>query len=102
MCIHNLVSISLFVLKILNKNRILTSVKGCNFVAKLRKTTFYNPKVDIVYDNVYTKFVSVSLFVLKILKKNLILTSNKGHNSVVKLWRIPIYDLNVDLIYDNM
>ena len=56
MCIQNLVSINLFVLKILNKNRILTSNKGCNFIAKLRKITFYNPKVDLVKDNVYTKF----------------------------------------------
>ena len=43
--------------------RILTSIKGCNFVAKLRKITFYNPKVDLVKDNTYTKFgLSVSLF----------------------------------------
>ena len=34
MCIRKLVSISLFILKILNKNRILTEIKGCNFVAK--------------------------------------------------------------------
>ena len=39
-----------------NKNRILTSIKGCNFVANLRKITFYNPKVDLVKDIVYTKF----------------------------------------------
>ena len=50
------VSISIFVLKILNKNRILTSIKGCNAVAKLRKIMFYNPKVDLVNDNVYTQF----------------------------------------------
>ena len=38
-------------------NRILTSIKGCNFVAKSRKITFYNyAKVDLVKDNVYTKF----------------------------------------------
>ena len=54
MCIQNLVSISLVVLKILNTNRILTSIKGCNFIAKLRKM-FYNPTVVLVKDNVYTK-----------------------------------------------
>ena len=52
---QNLVSISLFFLKILNKNRILTFIKGCNFVAKLRKIKFYNPKVDLVKENVYAK-----------------------------------------------
>ena len=56
MCIQKLVSLSPFVLKILNKNQILTSIKGCNFVAKMRKLTFYNPKVDLVKDNVYAKF----------------------------------------------
>ena len=40
----------------LSKNQILTSIKGRNSVANLRKTTFYNTKVDIVDDNVFTKF----------------------------------------------
>ena len=55
MCLQNMVSICLFVLKLLNKKRILTSIKGCNAVAKLRKITFYNPKVDLVNNNIYTK-----------------------------------------------
>ena len=44
------------IFKILNKNRMFTYIKGCNFVAKLRKITFYNPKVDLVKENVYAKF----------------------------------------------
>ena len=56
MCLQNSVSISLFVLKILNKNRILTSIKGHNSVAKLRKMRIYKSNVDLVNDNVYTKF----------------------------------------------
>ena len=56
MCLQNLVSICLFVLKIWSKNQILTSIKGHNFVAYLRKTVIYNSKVDLVNDNVYTKF----------------------------------------------
>ena len=56
MCLQNMVSISLFFLKLLNKKRILTSIKGCNAVAKLRKITYYNPKVDLVNNNnIYTK-----------------------------------------------
>ena len=32
------------------------SIKGCNSIANLRKTMIYNTKVDLVDDNVYTKF----------------------------------------------
>ena len=37
MCIQNLVLIALFLFKILSKNEILTSIKGCNSVANLPK-----------------------------------------------------------------
>ena len=56
MCIQILVSFCQFVLKILSKNQILTSIKGRNSVANLRKTTIYYTKVDLVVDNVFTKF----------------------------------------------
>ena len=56
MCIQNLVTFCQFVLKILSKNQILTSIKGRNSVANLRKTIIYNTNVDLVNDNVYTKF----------------------------------------------
>ena len=56
MCLQSLVSFCQFVLKILSKNQILTSIKGRNSVANLRKTTIYNTKVDLVDDNVFTKF----------------------------------------------
>ena len=46
-----------FVLKILSKNRILTSIKGSNAVANLqKKTKIYNTNIDLVNDNVFTKF----------------------------------------------
>ena len=32
------------------------SIKGRNSLANLRKTTIYNTKVDLVDDNVFTKF----------------------------------------------
>ena len=63
MCIQNLVSFCQFVLEILSKNRILTSIKGSNYVANLRKTKVYNTNIDIVNDYVYTKF-GVNLFIL--------------------------------------
>ena len=56
MCIQNLVSICLFVLKILSKNQILTSIKGRNSVENLRKTMISYTNIDLVNDNVYTKF----------------------------------------------
>ena len=56
MCMQNLVSICLFFLKILSKNQILTSIKARNSVANLRKTTIYDTNIDLVNDNVHTKF----------------------------------------------
>ena len=56
MCIQNLVLFCQFILKILSKNQILTSIKGCNSVANLRKTKINNINVDLVNDNVFTKF----------------------------------------------
>ena len=53
MCIQNLV---LFCQLVLKKNRILSSIKGLNSVANLRKAKIYNTNVDLVNDNVYTKF----------------------------------------------
>ena len=56
MCIQNLVSFCQFVLKKLSKNQNLTSIKGRNLFANLRKTTIYITDVDLVNDNEYTKF----------------------------------------------
>ena len=54
MCIQNLVLFCQFVLKILCKNQILTSIKGRNSVANLRKTKIYNTNLDLATKNVYT------------------------------------------------
>ena len=56
MCLQSLVSFCQFVLKIFSKNQILISIKGHNSVANLQKTMIYNINVDLVNDNVYTKF----------------------------------------------
>ena len=58
------------------------SIKGRNSVANLRKTTIYNTKVDLVDDNVFTKF---GLIRFQDIEKKLILTSIKGSNSVANL-----------------
>ena len=56
MCIQNLVKFCPFIVKILDKNNILTSIKGCNSVIILQKMTVKNPNLDLVNVNVYTKF----------------------------------------------
>ena len=55
-CIQNLVGFCQFVLKILSGNEILTSIKGCNSFKILRKMKGNNPKLDLVNDDVHTKF----------------------------------------------
>ena len=39
----------------IEQNQILTSIKGRNFVANLRKTMIYDTNIFLVNDNVYTK-----------------------------------------------
>ena len=56
MYIQNLVKFCPSVLKILSGNEILTSIKGHNSVANLRNLPLYNPYLDIINVNVYTKF----------------------------------------------
>ena len=58
MCIQNLVLFCQFVLKILSKNRVLTSIKGNNSVANLQKkhTKIYNTNIELANDNVFSKF----------------------------------------------
>ena len=57
MSIQKLVSLYQFVLKLLSKNQILTSIKGHNSLANLqKKTSIYDTDVDLVNDDVYTKF----------------------------------------------
>ena len=40
----------------IDENQILTSIKGRNSVANLRKTKIYNTNLDLFTDNVYTNF----------------------------------------------
>ena len=56
MCIQNLVKFCPLVLKILSGNEILNSIKGHNSVENLRKMTLYNPNLDLINVNLYTKF----------------------------------------------
>ena len=103
MCIQNLVLFCQFVLKILSKNRIMTSIKGSNSVANLKKTTRFTIPTQILSMIVCLQsLVSFCQFVLKILSKNQILMLIKGRNSVANLRKTKIYNTNVDLVNDNV
>ena len=62
MSIQNLI---LFCQLVLKKKQILISIKARNSVANLQKTKIYNTNVDLVNDNVYTKWVCA----LKVIEK---------------------------------
>ena len=55
MIIQNLAKFCIFIIKILSKNQFLTSIKGHNSIANLRKMTLYFTNIDLINDNVYTK-----------------------------------------------
>ena len=78
MCIQNLVSICLFVLKILSKNQILASIKGRNSVANLQKTMIYITNVDLVNDYVYTIFGLNRSICFQDIEQKLISDVNQG------------------------
>ena len=82
MHIQNLVRFCPFVLKILGRNEILTSIKGHNSDTNLRKMTGNNPGVDLLNMNAYINLMKIYSFVLKILSGNEILTPIKTHNYV--------------------
>ena len=78
MCMQNLVLICLFFLNILSKNQILTSIKARNSVANLRKTTIYDTNIDLVNDNVYTKFGLNRSFRFQAIEQKLNSDANQG------------------------
>ena len=80
MSIQNLV---LFYQLVLKKDQILTSNKGRNSVANLRITKIYITNVDLVNDNVYTKF-GLNLFIRSqdIEKKQIHKCSRAGNSAV--------------------
>ena len=98
MCLQSLVSFCQFVLKILSKKQILISIKGRNSVANLRKTKIYNTNVDLVNDNVYTKFGLNRSIPFQDIEQKLILTSIKGRNSVANLLKFELIQAFVHVL----
>ena len=62
----------------LSKNQIPTSIKGRNSVANLRKSIIYNTNVDLVNDNVYTKFCLNRSICLQDIEQKLNSNVNQG------------------------
>ena len=86
----------------MSKNRILTSIKGCNSASNLRKMTLYNPNLDLININVYTKFGLIFFILCQDIEQNEILTSIKGRNSVANLIKMRLYNPKIDLINNNV
>ena len=97
MCIQNLVGFYRFVLKILSGNEILTSIKGRNSVKILRKMKGNNPKLDLVNDDVHTKFGSILSIRSQDIERE-ILTSIKGRNSVKILRKMTGDNPKLDIV----
>ena len=62
--------------------------------------TIYNLKVDLVYDNVYTK-IGRNKYILSQDIKKLISDVNQGPLLCCKFAKMTIYYPNVDLVNDN-
>ena len=63
----------------------MTSIQGCNSATNLLKMTLYNPNLDLINANGYTKFGLILFIFCQDIEQNEILTSIKGHNSVANV-----------------
>ena len=72
------------------------SIKGRNSVASLRKTTIYNTNVDLVNDNVYTKFDLNRSIRFQDIEQKLNSDVNQGPYSVANL---PKFELIQDFMH---
>ena len=86
----------------MSKNRILTSIKGCNIATNLRKMTLYNPNLDLININVYTKFGLILFILCQDIEQKKILTSIKSRNSIANLRKMKLYNPKIDRINDNV
>ena len=84
---------------ILSKKQILTSIKGRNSVANFQKMALYNPNVDLVNNNVYTKFCSILSMHSQDIEQNPN-SDIKGRKSVSNFRKLVLNNPNVDFIND--
>ena len=99
MCIQNLVSFCQFVLRMLSKKQILTSIRGPNPVANLQKPMIYVTNVDLVNDNEYTKFGLILSIRSQDIEYNSNSDMNQGPLSCCKIAKkTTIYNTNKNLV----
>ena len=103
MCIQNLVKFCPSILKILSKKIFLTSIKGRNSVANLRKTTIYHTNIDHVNDKVYTKFELNSVHLLsRYWAKTNFWQQLRAVTLLNTCQKKTLYNINIDLVDDNV
>ena len=68
----------------------------------MRKTTIYNTNVDLVNDNVFTKFGLILSIRSQDIEQKPSSDIKQDGNSVAKLRKTMIYNTNVDLVNDNV
>ena len=64
--------------------------------------TLYNPNLDHINVNVYTKFGSILFSLRQDIEHIELLTLIKGRNFVANLREMKFYNPNIDLINDNV
>ena len=102
MCLQNLVRFCQLVLKILSGNKILMSIKGRNSDKILQKMTGNNPKLNLVNNDVHTKFGQILSIRSEDIERNKILMSIKGRNSDKILQKITGNNPKLDLVDDDV
>ena len=93
-----------FFIKTLRKTQILTSIKGCNTGANLQKknTIIYITNVDLVNDDVYTRFGLILSIRSQDIEQKPNSDMNQGRNPVANLLKQLFYHTNKDLVNDDV
>ena len=95
--------LSIFVCtSILSGNEILMSIKGRNSIKNLRKMTGNNPKLDLVNDDVHTKFGRILSIRSQDIERKRNSDVNQGCNSVKILRKMMGNNPKLDLVNDDV
>ena len=93
MHMQNLVEVHQFVLKILNRNEILTSIKGQNSLINLQKLTWNNPNLDLADMNASAKFGQIPSIRSQDIERKWNSDINQGPSSAITLLQIDKIDM---------
>ena len=82
---QNLVQLHAFLLELLSRNKIPTSIKGYNFVINLRKLTHKNPDQELVNINAYANFGQIQSIFSPAIERKRNSEVNQGPSRVITL-----------------